>query len=349
MTLRRLTCLIPAATASEPEPRLSLVTLSRRGCLHRVSCQYGLWISSEIRLPTTQSNEANHILPVQEFSAFLVVYSGTVDLVDLNSSRIIHTFATEPIRFRSMKFVCSGQRRGPDGTGTVSSLTLAYLSDEDGDCVLQTYLPGEGLDNICVSDATNPPSRSTCVWALTKQITRRIHNPGVWTPLRNGCMIGLRRVRETSPSGSPIRGRLPVFAQSDLRRRHVPSCSSSSASSSSLNSTRSAAQETWEIWVVTRLEQEGSNIETRPLIGPDDATGLIIADLGPIAKVGYGSIAVGFGNVVKVITVGHEWFDRIEQQGLKADNVVSSRRRRPPSSRNRASSNVFRQSPPQAS
>lgn len=310
----------------------------------------------------------------------------SVDLIDLSSSKIIHTFLTEPTRPRSMKFVYSGQRRGPDGKGTVSSLTLAYLSDEDGECVLQTYLPSEGHDNICVSDATGPPSaRSSCAWAVTNQIKRRIRNPGVWTPLRNGCMIGLRRkARETTPSGSPIRGRLSDFAQATtgLRRRagHGVAINSSgnNAASSSLSSscnpttpTKAKAEETyWEIWVITRLEQQNSpinNIETRPLIGPDDPAGLIISDLGPIAKVGYGSIAVGFGNVVKVITVGHEWFDRIEPQGggfydMKGDSrpqqyVSSSRRRKQQASvgggssfgRTRASSNTFRPHPPPTS
>lgn len=288
---------------------------------------------------------------MQEFSAYLVVRSESVDLVDLTSSKIIHTFSTERIRLRSLKFVYSGQRRGPDGKGTVSSLTLAYLSDEDGECVLQTYLPGEGHDNICVSDATGPPARSSCGWSMTNQITRRIPNPGVWTPLRNGCMIGLRKAREVSPSGSPIRGRLPAFTQSGLRRRAngVATASTSNAGSPMTPPPPKAAaatggKEMWEIWVITRLEHTGSSIETRPLIGPDDPAGLIISDLGPIAKVGYGSIAVGFGNVVKVITVGHEWFDRIEQQGLKVDNRISSRRRRPPggAARNRASSSTFR-------
>lgn len=328
------------ATASKSEPPLSLVTLSRRGCIHRVTCHKDFWVSTEVRLPAKQDTEPHHILSVQEFSAYLVVRSVSVDLVDLCSSKVIHTFSTEPMRPRSMKFVYSGQRRGPDGKGTVSSLTLAYLSEEDGDCVLQTYLPGEGHDNICVSDADSPTVRSSCAWAVTKQITRRIRNPGVWTPLRNGCMIGLRKARET-PTGSPIRGRLPAFAQAGLRHRGVAAAANRPGVSVP---PPTSAEETWEVWVITRLEQEGRNMETRPLVGPDDPAGLIIPDLGPVVKVGYGSIAVGFGNVVKVITVGHEWFDRIEQQGglLKVDDPVSSRRRRGPGSRNRVSPGTFR-------
>lgn len=229
-----------------------------------------------------------------------------------------------------MKTVYSGQRKAPGGKGTVSSLTLAYISDEDGDCVLQTYLPNDEYDNIYFSDIAGPPSRSSCPWAETKQVTRRIRDPGVWTPLRNGCIVGLRKKQETI-SGSPIRRRLPSFGQSSLRRRGFAESPNTSPK----------AKEFWEIWVISRLEKEG-NIDTRPLIAPEDPAGLMISDLGPIARVGYGSVAVGFGNIVKVITVGHEWFDRTEQEGLKAEDFMTSRRRRHPASRTRAASTTIR-------
>lgn len=308
------------------EPRSSLVTLSRHACIHRVNLCNGFWVSSEVKLATKNDKPPQNLLSVQGFSSYMVVRSQSVDLVDLHSSKIMHTFMTKPMQPRTLKFVYSGQRSGPGGRGTVSSMTLAYISDEDGDCVLQTYLPNENYDNICFSNAAGPPARSSCTWAETKQITRRIRNPGTWSPLRNGCVVGVRRQKD-SPQASPIRGRLPAFSQSGLRRRgHLAS-----------SGVQSPPEEIWEIWVITRLEKEG-NIETRPLNGPEDPAGLIISELGPMAKLGYGSVAVGFGNMVKVITVGHEWFDAAEDEALTSDNLMMSRRRRPPTSRARASS-----------
>lgn len=236
---------------------------------------------------------------------------------------------TEPIYPRSLEFICSGQRTSLGCKGTISSLTLAYKIEEHGDCIIQTYLPDESYDNIWFSDAMGPPARSSCIWSETRQVTRRIRNPGHWTPTRNGSIVGVRQRQET-PQGSPVRDRLPAFAQSGLRGRgHAKS-----------SSARSTPRETWETWVITRLEKEG-NIETKPLIAPEDPEGLIISRLGPMTKVGYGSVAVGVGNVVKIITVGHEWFDAAGDEGLKTDNVVTSRRRRPPASRTRASSVLY--------
>lgn len=323
-------CLPGPGTAIHPEPRSTLITLSRHACIHRVNFCNGFWVSSEVKLATKNDKQPQNLLPVQGFSAYMVVRLQSVDLVDLHSSKIMHTFMTEPMQPRTLKFVYSGQRTGPGGRGTVSSLTLAYNSEEEGDCILQTYLPDENYDNICFSNAAGPGARSSCTWNETRQVTRRICQPGTWTPLRNGCVVGVRR-KQDNPQGSPIRDRLPAFAQSGLRRRgHGESAAA-----------RPRADETWEIWVLARLEKEG-NVETKPLVAPEDPAGLIISELGPMAKVGYGSVAVGLGNVVKIITVGHEWFDAAEDEGPKADSLVASRRRRPPASRARASSTTFR-------
>lgn len=298
--------------------------------MHRVTCHDGFWVSSEVKLATDDADHAQQLLSVQGFSAYMVVRGQSVDLVDLNSSAVMHTFTTEPMQARSLKFTYSGQKTGHGGKGTVSSLTLAYNDDGAGDCILQTYLPDEKYDNIWFSDATGPPARTSCTWKETKQITRRIDNPGNWTPTRNGSIVGVRR-KQHHAQGSPVRARLPAFAQSGLRRRGQAAPTSPS----------SIPTESWETWVITKLEQEGT-IETKPLIAPEDPTGLIISKLGPMTKVGYGSVAVGFGNVLKIITVGHEWFDAAGEEGLKADSVITSRRRRHPASRTRTFSATFR-------
>lgn len=212
---------------------------------------------------------------------------------------------------------------GPQGARTISAWTLAYVSDEDGDLVLQTYIPIENCDSIWFSDAAAPVAGTSCTWAEARQITRRIRNPGLWTPLRNGCILGIRK-KEEAAQRSPIQERLPGFAQSNLRRRgHADS-----------PPRRPKPEDTWEIWVMTRLEREG-DIETAPFIAPDDPTGLIVSELGPIVKVGSSSAAVGFGNVVKVITVGHERFESVDE-GRKAENVsLPNRRRRHPGAKPR--------------
>lgn len=308
------------------ESRLSLLTLSRNACIYRVSLTNGFWVSSEVKLATKNDKQPLGLLSAQAFSAYVVIRSQSVDLIDLHSSKIIHTFMTEPMQQRSFKFVYSGQRMVAGCRGTVSSLTLAYDSELSGDCVLQTYLPDEAYDNICFSDANGPPARSSCTWSETRQITRRVKDPGCWTTLRNGSIVGVRRVQEALQV-SNIRNRLPAFAQSGLRRRgHVEPA---------------PVAQKWETWVFTQLEKDG-NFETRPCATSQDTSGLIISELGPMVRVGHGSVAVGFGNIIKVITVGHEWYDNMEEEGLRPDTtLMASRRRKGLTSRARATSASF--------
>ncbi|KAJ4425207.1 hypothetical protein N0V82_000016 [Gnomoniopsis sp. IMI 355080] len=307
------------AIANSTEPRISLLTLSRNACIHRVSLTNGFWVSSEVNLATKNDKQPQSLLSVQGFSSYLIVRSQSVDLVDLHSSKIIYTFMTEPMQPRSLKLNYSGQRLVPGCRGTVSSLNLAYVSEVSGDCILQTYVPDERYDNICFSDANGPPARSNCPWNETRQITRRIQNPGSWTTLRNGSVVGVRRVQEVMQV-SPMRDRLPAFAHSGLRRRRH------------LEQSPSVAQ-AWETWVITRLENEG-DFETRPCATSEDVSGLIISELGPMVRVGHGSVAVGFGNIIKVITVGHEWYDNQEEESLRPDTtLMASRRRKGPTSR----------------
>lgn len=59
-------------------------------------------------------------------------------------------------------------------------------------------------------------------------------------------------------------------------------------------------------------------------------------------KVGYSSAAVGFGNVVKLVTVGHERFDNADDEAAEDINLTN-RRRRAPHSRPRVSSLSYKQ------
>lgn len=62
---------------------------------------------------------------------------------------------------------------------------------------------------------------------------------------------------------------------------------------------------------------------------------LLVSSCGPIIRVGQRSIAVGMGNVVKIITVGHERFS-IEENSDDIVKAMSGRRRRPPAVRKRS-------------
>ncbi len=61
----------------------------------------------------------------------------------------------------------------------------------------------------------------------------------------------------------------------------------------------------WEVWSISGRGERA----VTPLCGPSERDNLLVNGLGPIQKMGKRSIAVGLGNVVKVISVGTEKFD----------------------------------------
>ena len=95
---------------------------------------------------------------------YLIGRSQSIDLVDLDSSTILHTFPTEPMQPRSLKQIALTRPQQPG----LASLTLAYTSAETGDLVVHTYLPLAESDTICPRTP----------WASqTKETTRHVTNP----------------------------------------------------------------------------------------------------------------------------------------------------------------------------
>ena len=82
---------------------------------------------------------------------------------------------------------------------------------------------------------------------------------------------------------------------------------------------------------MSQLQESEENYEARPLWTADDdlfdGSQLMVTTLGPMAKLGTGSVAVGFGNVIKVISAGHEHFDSVPSR-LTADNLMNLTKRR---------------------
>jgi hypothetical protein len=241
-----------------------------------------------------------------------------VDLVDISSSNVLHTFTTERMQQESARYVCS-PRWVAYNTGQValSSLTLAYIHTDTKECILQTYLPHQAGGAISL-DSNSPHDRDDlCKWNEARQVKRRIVNPGAWELLSPGCALGVRRTATFVGESRPA-----ILGGTGLRQR------------SRGPEAKSRSRDTFEVWMIRDLENEEDDVETQPLedqsmIG-GQAGHLLISDLGPVLKIGTRSLGVALGNVVKVLSVGQERFDLPADDGLAAENLLSfsNRRRR---------------------
>ncbi|KAL0944064.1 srebp cleavage activating protein [Colletotrichum truncatum] len=304
-------------SAPNGNSQLSILTASRKGCIHVATHQEDdTWISQSLDVHSVEDRDAYQVVPLSALSSFLIARSQTVDLVDAKTKNLLHTFETEPIQPRSLRCFHSSRRKPQCGSVGLVSFGIAYNHADSGDCIMQTYTCKEDGDVICFRSTNLPPSRSCSLWHDTIETKRQIHNPGTWEALPNGFLVGVRKDAQDSGSSS---GESSPTTTSGLRRRMYQR----------LERRPSRSQDNWEVWIASQLGRD-EIYETQPLHSEDEnGSHLIISELGPMVKVGTASVAVGFGNIIKLITVGHQHFEDLAE-GENGDLLnLGSRRRKP--------------------
>ncbi|OHW91020.1 srebp cleavage activating protein [Colletotrichum incanum] len=298
--------------------QLSILTASRKGCIHVATQQENnTWASQSLDVHSVEDRDAYQVVPLSVLGSFLVARSQTVDLIDAKSKSLLHTFETEPIQPRSLRCYHSSRRKPQCGSIGLVSFGIAYNHAETGDCIMHTFTPKEDGNVICFRNMNLPPSRSCSIWSETIESKRQISNPGTWEALPNGFLVGVRR--DVYDCGSSSGESSPTTA-GGLRRRMYQRLEKRPSRSSSDN---------WEVWVASQLGRE-EIYETRPLHADYEiGSHLIISELGPMVKVGTASVAVGFGNVIKLITVGHQHFEDLAENENGDSLHIGSRRRKP--------------------
>ncbi|CAK7202329.1 hypothetical protein SEUCBS139899_005051 [Sporothrix eucalyptigena] len=369
----------PATTSTGS---LAIITASRNGCIHRVMPVGDGWVSEEIKEQTQNEEHVHSIVALPLFSAYLVARPHSVDLVDLSTSEILHTFeAHTPIKPRSLRHLCAARRQTQRGSLELSYFSLIYISAETGNCVIQTYLPEDEDGSILFSPDDRPVvppagSGSSCMWHEARLIVKEVPNPGLWEALPNGSIIGVRQTvvvsLEHNAGASGIEAALGN-GTSSLRRRGLnvlANMAQSSAAGATNTPNGSPAKSStlrkplytnsrgnWEAWSIcsvidsasgsaekgsvtsngtmssnTTTASKDKNYVTRPLIV--DEGELLVTEPGPIVCVGAGTIALGLGAAVKIITMGHERFgspaEMLEAAAgqIMGTNSIGNRRRK---------------------
>ncbi|KAH6845442.1 sterol-sensing domain of SREBP cleavage-activation-domain-containing protein [Chaetomium sp. MPI-CAGE-AT-0009] len=280
-------------------PPVAILTVSRKSCVHLVRQQNDGWLSTEVKLEgSTGTRNIHSLLPIPALSKYLIGRPQSVDLVDLDSSTVIHTFQTEMMQPRTLKQISLVPAQQPG----LASLTLSYINAETGDLVVDTYLPEIDIDTIPPFSPVESGSHNP--WSQTRKITKHITNPGVWEALPSGSIIGVRRKQATS---SPPRS--TPSSVTALRRRTAGRSSSDNTCHTNTPLMEHAQAQTWEAWVLNLRPDAKSEYETCPLNETDTDQHLMISELGPMTRLGTTSVAVGLGDVVKVVSAGHEYFD----------------------------------------
>ncbi|KAI1767503.1 sterol-sensing domain of SREBP cleavage-activation-domain-containing protein [Hypoxylon sp. FL1150] len=303
---------------------VQVMVATREGEVLAASQEGSGWISELVNAGISIEHELVSILALPELGFFLIIRSETVDLVDSQTLKAIHTFMADPIQPKSMKCFHSRPRRMRCGSVALWSFTLAYLNTYTRDLIVQTYSPQNTDESLCFCDPTSPTRKTCCPWERAKESRRVIKNPGLWDALPSGIIVGARRKPSNRLRADGHAAHQPLQPLNGLRRRHnVPQPA---------NANGQIAQDNWEVWTFSHYGKQ-ETWETLPLCPKMEDDGhLYVNRLGPMVRVGRFSIAVGVGDVIKVVMVGNERFETGDD-AQPGDGVPapSSRRRKGPS------------------
>ena len=315
---------MPPGTENAPR----IITSSKSGCIHIASKTESGWISERVPCDSERDSAVLGVLSLPVLASFLAIRSHYVELIDSNSHLVTHTFDTKVMKPETLRCFYSSRPRLQCGSVGVGNFAFAYTSAEGDECVLHTYQPKREGDTICFRNPYTPGSMTCCLWTETVEQVYTVQNPGDWEALPIGHLVGVRKcksiIQPIEPSGHTISG-------SGLRRRGAFDRQPSNSS------IKQNSENDWEVWSLSaRGEQTTIPLSQYNGIGNDH---LLVAGLGPLEKIGKRSIAVGLGNVVKIITIGNERYDRIDSGSDDGAfmGVKPSRRKRSNVSRKRTS------------
>lgn len=280
----------------------------------------GGWISEGIEaLDAPLGRGVISVLPLVALRCFLAVRLNSVDLVDLERYTVLHSFETTDVVPETLRCLHSAPRKPQCGGMSVGSFSLAYNCRDTGEFVLRTLTSKRENEVICIGSGHNCHANDCLSWPDTVEQRYRLHSPGEWKTLPTGVIVGVRK-RENALLKDYMSDN-GTAAITGLRKRDKFLKQSRS------NSVPDVDTDSWETWLLTT---SGERLST-PLCA-DEANGnvfhLLTPSCGPIARIGQRSIAVGLGNLIKVVTVGHERYDGAIDTSENLASAMAGRRRK---------------------
>jgi hypothetical protein len=250
------------------------------------------------------------------------------EIFDFTSRALVHAFQIGHVKPHSFRVLYPMRRTCQCGAPTVNSLAVAYTEHDTDHMIMQTFsLDDNTSSQICLGKPLDREKHRCRGLDHAKETVHYVEPVGVWESTDALSVVGIRRCTQSPTPSSTASGADDVSqgvdpsALASALKQRAQSQGSQNASHSFgtafAKGTRRADAagdgDTWEAWTLSSTGE----FRSRPLV-PDsvDDTGegpyedeLFVAAPGPMIKLGKRSVAVGFGNTVKVITLGKESFD----------------------------------------
>ena len=312
---------------------LKIVAISRSGCMHIAYRPESQWICeavypfgsklsqhpSPMRVKSIVSAPAVNILAAKR--------SCEVSLLSLESLKIVHTFQIGQAKSGSLRVLHSLRRKCLGcGGPAVYSFSTAYTEAETGKCIMHTFTAADGHNaSICLHSIAGQEKQACKGFADAVESLHWVENAGVWEICAAQAVLGIRK-------RPPILPAMPETSAPGPKSGSLGSLHSLRARNRNRERTGRVSTRDNDDWEAYTLSTTG-DFYTTPLqawAAPvDELDPLLVASAGPICKLGARSVAVGFGNGIKVVALGHERFEEETNgfEGARAGYIGSVSRR----------------------
>jgi hypothetical protein len=258
-----------------------------------------------------------------------------LDVVDLKTHSTVYTLPTRAIRSSTLRLLSSQRREClVCRSRAVHSVSFVYTRGVESTCVMRTFTAGDEHNSlICLRPHTSGEEKSCKGFLDATETIHHIEEPGSWEATGGQAVIGIRKLVAMSNSSIIATGKhLMTDTDTSVRRRQSFFRRPQLDQARPLSALNVVAKpplhesEEWEVWT---LSSSGEFSSIRLQDAPDADSELFVASTGPIARLGKRSVAMAFGNLIKVVTLGHERFeeDVDEYDGL-TPQLGSARRRK---------------------
>lgn len=280
--------------------------------------------------PGSNPSKIKYVHGVPSLGLIFAIRVEEVEIFDFNSRALIHNLQVGRVKPSSFRVMHSARRHCPCGAPAVHSLSVAYTEQDTDHVLMQTFtLDDSSTSQICLGKPSENESHGCKSLENAAEAVHCVEPAGAWESTNIMSIVGIRKCHQSPTPASSASGvdggyymAEPHALASALKLRATkegrPNKLLASLDSTFSNGDPPASPtelDSWEAWTLSSTGE----FRSRPLISdPFNETDslmieeqLFVAAPGPITRLGKRSVAVGFGNTVKILTLGKELFDGI--------------------------------------
>ncbi|KAF2266945.1 hypothetical protein CC78DRAFT_112485 [Lojkania enalia] len=323
---------ISAATLYSPtKDYMNLLFVCKFGKVHIMSLNEGSQWTPDVVAgldpgppPDSNPSKIRLVYGVPSLGLIFALRSEEAEIFDFSSRALIYNLPIGHVKPQTFRVMHSSRKLCHCGGPAVHTLCIAYNELDTNHMIMQTFtLDDDSASQVCLGKPSETEAHNCQGLGSATEAVHCVEPAGVWESTNVLSIVGVRRCSlSLTPSSAASGVDSGFFASapgSALKLRATKQGRTRSVSSLNtvFNDKHPPASPTdpdnWEAWTLS----SNGEFRSRPLETDDPSEDsdqmtlneqLFVASAGPITRLGKRSVAVGFGNVVKVVTLGKESF-----------------------------------------